>query len=76
MHAPAGMDSRLVVAQVKGGGYGASAMRDFQRVVERDRAAAGVYVTLERATGRGARSAAAELGTVAVGAQRYPRVQL
>ena len=76
MHAPAGEDSRLVLAQVKGGGYTASSMRDFQRVIAREGAAAGVYVTLRRETGRGARQAAAELGTIEVGARRYPKLQL
>ena len=37
MHAPQGEHSRLVLAQVKGGGYSASAMRDFQRVIARRR---------------------------------------
>ena len=76
MHPPSGEDSRLVLAQVKGGGYAASAMRDFQRVIAREDAAAGVYVTLDRQTTRGARSAAAELGTIEVGARRYPKLQL
>ena len=45
-------------------------MRDFQRVIARENAAAGVYVTLDRQTARGARGAAAELGTIEVGARR------
>ena len=76
MHPPTATDSRLVVAQVKGGGYNASAMRDFQRVIERENAAAGVYVTLRRSSTPGARRAAAELGTIEVGANQYPRLQL
>ena len=57
MHQPDGESSRLVVAQVKGGGYTASSMRDFQRVIEREKAAVGVYITLRKATARGARQA-------------------
>ena len=51
-------------------------MRDFQRVIAREKAAAGVYVTLERQTARGARGAAAELGTIQVSPRRYPKLQL
>ena len=70
------MLSRLVVAQVKGGGYTASSMRDFQRVIEREKAAAGVYITLRKITTSGARQAAAEMGTIEIGARQYPKLQL
>ena len=53
MHQPDAELSRLVVAQVKGGGYTASSMRDFQRVIEREKAAAGVYITLRKVTTKG-----------------------
>ena len=76
MHAPKGLSSRLVLAQVKGGGYAASAMRDFKHVIARDDTAAGVYVTLRREGGRAARQAVAALGTIEVGARRYPKLQL
>ena len=46
------------------------------RLPAREDAAAGVYVTLDRQTARRARSAAAELGTIEVGARRYPKLQL
>ena len=55
MHAPEDASSGLVVAQVKGGGYTASSMRDFQRVIEREKAAAGIYITLRKVDTRGAR---------------------
>ena len=76
MHEPDGIESHLVVAQVKGGGYTASSMRDFQRVIERENAAAGVYITLEKVTTRGARQAVAEMGTIQIGARTYPKLQL
>ena len=76
MHQPAGESSRLVVAQVKGGGYTASSMRDFQRVIDREQAAAGIYITFRKVNTRGARQAAAELGTIEVGARSYPKLQL
>ena len=76
MHAPTGEDSRLVLAQVKGGGYAASAMRDFKHVLTREKAAAGVYVTLDRQTARGALAAARDFGSIEVGARRFPKLQL
>ena len=76
MHQPDAELSRLVVAQVKGGGYTASSMRDFQRVIEREKAAAGVYITLRKVTTRGARQAATEMGTIEIGARQYPKLQL
>ena len=76
MHQPAGESSRLVVAQVKGGGYTATTMRDFQRVIEREKAAAGIYITLRKVNARGARQAAAELGIIEIGARQYPKLQL
>ena len=60
----------------RGGGYTASSMRDFQRVIEREKAAAGVYITLRKVTTRGARQTAAEMGTIAIGARQYPKLQL
>ena len=44
--------------------------------MERQRAACGVFVTLDRVRSAQARALAAERGEIAVGAGRYPRVQL
>ena len=57
-------------------GYTASSMRDFQRVIERENAVAGVYITLEKVTTRGARQAVAEMGTIQIGARTYPKLQI
>ena len=76
MHAPDGQDARVVVAQVKDGGYTASSMRDFQRVIERENAADRIYVTLRREAGRSARRASAGLGTITVGPRHYRKLQL
>ena len=76
MHVPEGEETRLVVAQVKGSGYAASAMRDFKHVMSREKAAAGVYVTLHRTTSRNAVQTAAEMGSITVGARTYPKLQL
>ena len=75
--APAGGGPRLVLAQVKGGrAFQLGQLRDFLYVVEQQRAACGVFVTLDRVRSAQARALAAERGEIAVGAGRYPRVQL
>ena len=75
--APEGRDARLVLAQVKGGGsFRLSELRDFLRVIERDDAACGVFITVDRVRSRAARTEAAQLGEIAVGANRHPRAQL
>ena len=74
---PEDRESRLVLAQVKGGkGFSLSAFRDFLHVVDHDDVACGIYVTLDPVRSRRARALAAEAGEVQVGAGRYPRVQL
>lgn len=68
--------SRLALAQVKGGGFNLSQLRDFIHVTDRDKAALGVYVTLDPVTSPAATREAARARTVTVGADRYPRCQL
>ena len=72
---PATHDSRLVLAQVKGGAFQIGQLRDFLHVVGREKAACGVFITLDSVSA-GARAEARALGEVVVGAERYPRVQL
>ncbi len=74
---PSDHESRLVLAQVKGGSaFQMSQFRDFLHVVEHEPAACGVFITLGRVSSSQARALAAEQGVVTIGAQRYPRVQL
>ena len=74
---PRDHNSRLVLAQVKGGrSFQLGQFRDFLHVVEREGAALGIYVTLDRVTSGQARAEAAAMGEIALGADRYPRVQL
>ncbi len=78
---PDNYDSRLALAQVKGGKHSLSALRDFIRVANRDRAAVGCFVTLDPISSRAARSEAASVGKIYIsdsGQLRYdyPRVQL
>ena len=66
----------LVLAQVKGGRQSPSQFRDFLYTVEREQAALGIYVTLDRISSPGIRAEAAAAGTIEIGAASYPRVQL
>ena len=68
--------SRLVLAQVAGGRFSLSKFREFLAVLEREEAACGVYITLDRATSPRARREAAGKGTLRIGASEFPRVQL
>ena len=74
--APDGLEARLVLAQVKGGAFQLGQLRDFLYVCEREGAACGVFVTLERVRSPQARALTAERGEAVSGAGRYPRVQL
>ena len=75
LNQPENHESRLALAQVKGGAFQLSAFRDFLHVVEREDAAVGIFITLDPVSSGGARAAAREQGEIAVGAERYPRVQ-
>jgi len=65
-----------VLAQVKGGKYQLGQLRDFMGVMERERAAIGVYTTVDPITAAGARTEVANKGFLNLGASRYPRAQL
>ena len=73
---PDDWDSRLALAQVKGGRFTAGALRDFIGVVERGKAAIGRFITLEPVASSDANSRAAELGSIAVRGQSYRRLRL
>ncbi len=72
---PAGGFKPLVLAQVKSGKFSLSHLRDFLHVIERENAALGLYLTLERVTSPNAISEVANKGTVVVGTETFPRVQ-
>ncbi len=69
-------DSTLALAQVKGGKFTLSALRDFISVVSRANAAIGYFITLEKVTSTNARVLAAEMGNIAIGNSTYPRLNL
>ena len=74
---PSDYDSPLALAQVKGGQPTIDQVRAFMTAMERDNAAMGVFVTLDRFGPRSsAWSETAGKGQITVGAQSYPRVQL
>ncbi len=73
---PDGMDTKLVLAQVKGGKFQLGQLRDFLWTIEREKAAMGIFITLHPVTSRNAQAEAQHLGNVTVGTETYPRVQL
>ena len=77
LNRPDDRNSRLAVAQVKGGRtFRLSELRDFIGVIQRDNAACGVFITVNRVTSRTARAEVAGLGEVTVGGVAHPRAQL
>ena len=71
--------SDLVLAQVKGGSYSIGHLRDFLHTLEREKAALGVFITLQALRGRQRQNAEAELagaGELTLGAASFPRAQL
>ena len=73
---PDNHDSRLALAQIKGGKFSLSALRDFIGVTNRDKAALGCYVTLEPVDTPQARSEAAITGKISVSGREYRRMNL
>ncbi len=69
-------DSKLVLAQVKGGKHNASALRDFLGVIDSNKAAMGIYITLSSVKSHNARSAIGEKGVLQLGMTKFPRAQL
>ena len=68
-------DSRLALAQVKGGRFSASYLRDFRHVIERDGAALGCFITLDPVPAKH-RAGAKTAGELHVAGHRYDRLHL
>ena len=68
--------SGMVLAQVKGGRFQASALRDFLGTMERENASMGIFITIDRVASANTRADAASKGALMVGAQEYPALQL
>ena len=75
-HQPDNFDSRLGLAQVKGGGFNLSHLRDFIHVSDRERAAVGCYITLDQVKTTDARREVARTGKINVNGCEYRRIQL
>ena len=73
---PKNIDSKLALAQVKGGKFNLSNLRDFIHVNDRDKSALGVYITLENSYTSNARSEVAKLGEIHFDHMNYDRLNL
>ena len=73
---PDNFDSRLALAQVKGGKFSLSQLRDFIHVNNRENSALGCYVSLERDYTKHARTEAVKTGTIDFGINQYSRLNL
>ena len=71
-----GFDTDLVLAQVKGGKFNLSGLRDFLYTIDREDALLGIYITNKRVTSKAAQQEIARFGSVRVGMRDYPRIQL
>lgn len=71
---PVNHKSKLALAQVKGGQFSLSGLRDFTHVINRDNAALGRYVTLKPVSSSNARMESLSSGQIQVGASSYPRM--
>ena len=69
-------DSRLALAQVKGGKFNLSALRDFIGVTNQDKAALGCYVTLDHGGTPASKVAMSKAGKITVQGYPYPRMQI
>ena len=67
---------KLVLGQVKSGKFSISHLRDFCRVVDREQAAMGIYITLDSNPTVAARKEMAKMGRLRIGSADYPRVQM
>ena len=73
---PDNYNSRLALAQIKGGKFSLSALRDFIGVTNRDKAALGCYVTLEPVGTPSSKVEIANFGKISVSGYPYQRMQL
>ena len=72
---PDDADSRLALAQVKGGKFAVTYLRDFRHVIDREKAAVGCFMTLDPAPARH-RGDAKTAGVVHVAGRSFDRLNL
>ena len=75
-HKPDDWDSKLALAQVKGGKFNLSSLRDFIHVTNREMAAIGCFVTLRPVTTPASRREIIGAGKVSIEQHLYPRMQI
>ncbi len=73
---PDNFQSRLALAQAKGGKFNLSSLRDFLHVTKRDNAAFGCYISLNDVRSEAAAREVAEFGKFQIGATEYSRMNL
>ena len=73
---PEDFDSKLALAQVKGGKFLLSSLRDFLHTTKREQAAVGCFVTLDPVQTRDAKIEASSHGKIKVDDSQYPGMQL
>ena len=76
VYKPENYDSRRALAQVKGGKFSLSGLRDFIGVTDSHKAAVGCFITLEPVGSQSARETVVNTGRVRVSGSNYPRMQI
>ena len=76
VYTPENYDSRRALAQVKGGKFALSGLRDFIGVTNSQKAAVGCFITLEPVETRAAREVVVNTGRVKVSGSVFPRMQI
>ncbi len=76
LHKPENFDSRRALAQVKGGKFSLSSLRDFIGVTDKHKAAVACFITLEPVATPAAREAIVSTGQLQVSGYVYPRNQI
>ena len=67
--------SNLVLVQIKGGRFVPEQLRAFLEVMERDKAAMGIFITMDKVNSAQAREDMIRKGSIKIGASEYPRIQ-
>ncbi len=73
---PDNWDTKLALAQVKGGKFNLSGLRDFMGVMGRDDAALGCYVTLKPVNSTEAKKESVNIGKISIAGYSFPRMQM
>lgn len=76
-HSPEDCDSKIALAQVKGGrSFMLGTLRDFLFVLDNQDAAVGCYISLHKIKSKEARKKSANAGVIDINGVKFPRMQL